>query len=98
MVRLNQREVELLGVTRDLFLKGSPEWRVAKYAHERHLTQQQLANFLNKIGCLLGPVRSRIENHFKDIEQKGCFDESVKIGDDLNMWLRSLDKVQINDA
>ena len=29
-MKLNQREVDLLGVTRDLFLKGSPEF-IAQY-------------------------------------------------------------------
>jgi hypothetical protein len=97
-MRLNQREVELLGVTRDLFLKGSPEFRVAKYARENHFTEQQLHHFLSKITVLPEPVRIRILNHLRDMEQGTCFDESERLGNDLIRWLKQQKKVQITDA
>jgi len=97
-MRLNKREVDLLGVTRDLFLKGSPEYRVAKYAHDNHFTQQQLNNFLSKIECLHGPSRGAILNHFGDISRGGCFDYPIETGNKLTEWLNRQKKVEITDA
>ena len=97
-MRLNQREVGLLGVTRDLFLKGSPEWRVAKYATEQHFSFQQLQNFLAKVSALPEPTRLRILNHFRDMERGDDFDESTRLGKDINDWLRRQKKVEVSDA
>jgi hypothetical protein len=97
-MRLNQREVDLLGVTRDLFLKGSPEFRVAKYAHENRFTEQQLQHFLAKVSALSEPTRMKIQNLFRDIERNNCFDESELLGKGIDGWLKRQKKVQITNA
>lgn len=76
-MRLTEREKELLAVTRDLFLKGSTEYRVAKYAHERGLTRQQFMNFLDKLDKLGDTVKIRIMTRFSEIERGEKNDESV---------------------
>lgn len=97
-MRLNQREVDLLSVTWDLFLKGSPEYRVAKYAHEKRFTQQQLQHYLDKLNDFDSPTKGRIINHFRDIEKGDCFDESIKIGKSLEKWIQAQGRVEIADA
>lgn len=97
-MRFNQRELELVSVTRDLFLKGSPEFCVAKYARERGFTQQQLQNFLSKVCVLPSPVVTRIVNHFRDMELNSCFDDSLSLGKDLDGWLKSQKQKKSSDA
>lgn len=94
-MRLNQREVDLLSVTWDLFLKGTPEYRVAKYAREQKFTELQLRHYLDKLPCLDSPTKGRIMNHFRDLENGDCFDESIKTGHALENWVKAQEKVEI---
>jgi len=98
MVKLNQRELELLSVTRDLFLKGSPELRVAKFAHNNHFTEIQLQHFLSKIAILPEPVRLKIQNYFRDIERDNLREDSQTLGKQLSDWLKYQKKVEVSDA
>ncbi len=88
----------MLGVTRDLFLKGSPEWRVAKYASERRFTEQQLRNFLNKLNFLPSRVSDKIMMNFREMNEGDCFDDSINIGKLLDEWLIAQKNIEITDA
>lgn len=49
MKKLNKREKESLKVIVDLYLKGTPEYRIAKYLHQRKFTMEQAIAFLDKL-------------------------------------------------
>jgi AAA+ ATPase superfamily predicted ATPase len=87
MKRLNQREREVAVVATDLFLKGSPEWRIAEYAHLKGLTSEQLSNFLDKLVTLPENVKLTIYNHYRDISRGDCYDKAKGFGIHLNKWL-----------
>jgi hypothetical protein len=87
MKKLNQREKEIAIVASDLFLKGSPEWRIAEYAHQKGLTDKQLSNFLDKLKILPENVKLTIYNHYKDIFRGKCYDKAKGFGSKLNWWL-----------
>ena len=89
MERLNKREKDIASVASDLFLKGSPEWRIAEYAHLKGLTSNQLSNFLDKLGVLHEDVKLKIYDHFRDIERGNCFDKSKLFGSKLQYWLKA---------
>jgi hypothetical protein len=88
MKRLNQREKEIAAVTRDLFLKGSTEYRIAEYAFSKRLTSEQFSNFLEKLEILPENVRLTIYNHYRDILHNQCYDQSKGFGHQLNHWLK----------
>ena len=87
MKKLNAREKETASVAADLFLKGSPEWRIAEYAHLLRFTEQQLSNFLDKIECLTEDVKFVIFTHFKDIRKGMCDDKAICNGQRLSTWV-----------
>lgn len=80
MKKLNHRERDLAFVTADLFLKGSPELRIAEYAHLKGFTNQQFSNFLDKLECLPEDVLFVIHTHFKDLRKGICHDKSRAYG------------------
>jgi hypothetical protein len=82
--KLNQREQEVVSVMIDLFMKGLPETRIAKYCHDKHMTYLQVHKFLLKLP-LADPVRVGILNAFKEMEH-GVIDRSQKTGEELNDW------------
>lgn len=89
MKRLNQKEKEIAKVASDLFLKGSPEWRIAEYAYYKGLTVQQLSNFLEKLTVLPENVKFTIYTHYKDISRgDDWFDKSRQFGETLSRWLK----------
>lgn len=88
MKKLNQLEKDVACVARDLFLKGTPEWRVATYAHHKKMTEQQLGNLLDKLNFLPSSVRGTIRNHYKDIAANGCFDLAKGYGEQLETFLK----------
>jgi hypothetical protein len=92
MERLNEREQELACVARDLFLKGSPEYRVAKYALDNHFSEQQFINFIKKLPFLDETIKSTIHNNFRDISKDFSSDYAVKAGKDISDVLRELKK------
>jgi hypothetical protein len=87
MKRLNQREKETAIVAADLFLKGSPEWRIAEYAYLNGFTAQQFSNFLDKLGLLPESVKFTIYNHYRDIQRQSCFDRQKGFGLQLKHWI-----------
>ncbi len=88
MERLNKREQDVALVASDLFLKGSPEWRIAEYARLKGLTSRQLSTFLDKLSVLPEEVKLKIYDHFRDIERGNCFDKPKLFGSNLQRWLR----------
>ena len=87
MRRLNQREREIACVAADLFLKGSPEWRIAEYAYLKGLSSAQLSNFLDKLETLPENVKLTIYNHYRDISRGDCYDKAKSFGSQLHYWL-----------
>ena len=92
MKKLNQREKEIASVAADLFLKGSPEWRIAEYAHYRNLTREQFSNFLEKISVLSESVRLVILTHYVDIQRGNCYDKGKTNGRILQHWIDTVVK------
>jgi hypothetical protein len=87
MKKLNKREKDVALVASDLFRKGSPEWRIAQYAHLKGFTVAQLYNFLDKLESVIpSHICNRVMSHFKDIQRKDCFDESIKFGLQVRCW------------
>lgn len=89
MEHLNKREQDVASVASDLFLKGSPEWRIAEYAHLKGLTSRQLSIFLDKLSVLPEDVKLKIYDHFRDIERDNCFDKAKLFGSKLQYWLKA---------
>jgi AAA+ ATPase superfamily predicted ATPase len=87
MKRLNQREREIAIVASDLFLKGSPEWRIAEYAYLKGFTSEQFSNFLEKLELLPENVKLTIYNHYRDIQRQSCFDRQKGFGLQLKHWI-----------
>ena len=83
---LNQREKELTAIVVDLFLKGTPEWRIASNGHRLHFTEQQFSNYLDKIGGLSEETKFAIHTHFRDIEKGQCIDKAIENGIKLGQW------------
>lgn len=86
MKRLNGRERTVATIAADLFLKGTPEWRTAKYGFERGFTAIQFDNFLEKLP-LPEEVKNIILTHFKDLSRGQCFDKAKVHGGALSDWL-----------
>lgn len=87
MKRLNAREKETAIVAADLFLKGTPEWRIAQYGHLKGFTNEQFSNFLDKLDCLPEEVCFVINTHFKDLRKGLCYDKAKSHGTQLRKWL-----------
>ncbi len=87
MKRLNNREFNLVSVTKDLFLKGSPERRIAEYAYLKGFTDEQFSNFLDKLDSLSEDVKFVIHTHFRDIKRGECFDKARCHGENLRIWI-----------
>ena len=83
---LNQRERELTSVAIDLFLKGTPEWRIAAHAHRLHFTDAQFSNYFDKLGGLSEDTKFAIHTHFRDIEKGQCHDKAIENGIKLGQW------------
>jgi hypothetical protein len=90
-VRLNARERETAIVAADLFSKGSPELRVAEYAHRKGFTDEQFYNLLEKLP-LPEEVKFVIHTHFRDIARGDCYDKSRAYGKHLWAWGMSTPK------
>ena len=90
MKTLNKREQEIVQVMVDLFMKGLPETRIAKYCIDKKLTEIQLRSFLDKL-CLSSNTKMDIIHAFKDI-QLGKHDVVQKNGEELKVWT-PLDKI-----
>ena len=87
MERLNKRELETARVMVDLFFKGRPETRIAKFCFEKKFTEIQLSNFLKKLP-LPDPTRIRIHNAYRDFHRDGrAFDEGIHDGESLESFL-----------
>lgn len=87
MKKLNAREKEVAKVAVDLFLKGTPEWRIADYGHRRGFTNEQFSIFLDKLGGIPDEVSFVIMTHFKDIGKSQCHDKAKANGVNLHRWL-----------
>lgn len=86
MKKLNGRERTVATIAADLFLKGTPEWRTAKYGIDRGFTVIQFNNFLEKLP-LSEEIKNSILNHFKDLTRGKCFDKAKISGGMLSDWL-----------
>lgn len=71
MKRLNEREKELLQVTISLLEKGRPETRIAEHCIRLKMTEQQVVNFLNKLTHLADPIKTTIQNEFRNLSRDG---------------------------
>lgn len=86
MKKLNAREKNLTSVAIDLFLKGTPEWRIAYYAQGQGFTAKQLSDYLDKVEGISEDTKLVIYNHFRDIERQFCYDKAKKNGADLKRF------------
>jgi len=94
MKRLNSRERDLANVATDLFIKGTPEWRIADYAHRRGFTAKQLLTFLNKINLIHYDLKFKIYEHFKHVNEQLCVcDEAKSNGLKIQHWLGLHDEI-----
>lgn len=88
---LNDREREVASVMADLFLKGTPEQRIAEYCLLKNMTPTQVHLFLGKLVILSAPVCGDIYNKFMEKRKLGeDFDASRQHGKKLREWLDSI--------
>ena len=83
---LTQRERELSSGAIDIFIKGTPEWRISAHAQRLHFTEQQLSNYLDKIGGLSEDTKFAIHTYFRDIEKGQCHDKAIENGIKFGQW------------
>ena len=88
MTKLTKKEKQVLPVMIDLFLKGSPEHRIALYMLNQKMTENQALKFLQKLNSVLGgTVMNTIWYKFQNLSRNPHFhDDSKNYGYTLENW------------
>lgn len=93
MKSLSKKEKDIAYVAVDLFNKGTPEWRIAKYCKNSKMNRKQLNQFLYKL-CIAPHVSQEIYQSFIDIESDKIGSGQAK-GAQLKNWLNVAEKERL---
>jgi hypothetical protein len=96
MKPLTKREYELASVSADLLCKGTPATRIAKYALDRGLNEEQLRTFLGKLLHLGVDVRGEVLNSYWYLTDTNCpiaADHAICFGKRLKERLKEIKRV-----